>query len=153
MPNFQKAKIVDSAEPVDLTPYLKFLEAMEIGYKVQVPLEKGETTRKAMRLFNRAAKTIGKRLGRMSSDSSTAAFRILPLEKRSSNISEDALRARVEKAKATRARRMSAKAVVAPVPAADTAVDTADMAQRRYLADKNNPHIADAIAAIEAMER
>lgn len=147
MPNFQKAKIADSSESVDLTPYLKFLETIEIGYKVQVPLEKGETTRKTMRLFNRAAKKIGKRLGRVSSDSSTAAFRVLPLEKRPANITEDARRARVEKAKATRDARRATISTVASVAA------VVDMKDDRYASDKNNPHIAEAIAAIEALER
>lgn len=147
MPNFQKAKITDSYESVDLTPYVKFLEPIEIGFRVQVPLEKGETTRKTMRLFNRAAKKIGKRLGRVTSDNSTASFRVFPLEKRPANISEHASRARVEKAKATRDARRATLMVVASV------TPVSDMKDDRYASDKNNPHIAEAIAAIEALER
>lgn len=105
MPNFSRAEITSTAE--DLTSYKNFLKKLALGQVVTLPLEAGETTRKVMRALNAAAADSNMRLSRVASPSGTVRFKVAAPEKRSVNISAEARRARVEKAKATRAARKS----------------------------------------------
>lgn len=99
VPLFEKAKITDTSE--DLTPYMKLLEPLVYGQRVEQPLENGETTRKVMRSMNRAADRLNKRLVRIPSDSHKVVFRIGRAERRKLNISAEEIARRVAKAKAT----------------------------------------------------
>jgi hypothetical protein len=100
MPDFAKAEI--SNESQDLTAYRTFLKRLTVGQTVSLPLEESETSRKVMRALNSAAASSGIRLARLPSSNGEVRFRVLPPEKRSVNISDEAKRSRVEKAKATR---------------------------------------------------
>jgi hypothetical protein len=101
MPDFAKAEI--SEETQDLTAYRTFLKRLTVGQTVSLLLEGGETGRKVMRALNSAAASSGVRLARLPSSNGAVRFRVLSPEKRAVNISEEAKRTRVEKAKATRA--------------------------------------------------
>lgn len=56
-----------------------------------------------MRAFNKAADQLGIRLARIVSSEDSVRFKVVPQERRKVNLSPEARRARVEKAKATRA--------------------------------------------------
>ena len=103
MPDFAKAEV--STESQDLTAYRTFLKRLTVGQIITLPLEEGETSRKVMRALNSAAASSDIRLARLRSDSGVVRFRVLSPEKRTVNLSEEAKRKRVEKAKATRAAR------------------------------------------------
>lgn len=101
MPNFSRAEISSTTE--DLSGYRTFLKKLTIGQTVTLPLEQGETSRKVMRALNAAAQDSNMRLARVASPEGQVRFRVVSPEKRTVNISEDARRRRVEKARATRA--------------------------------------------------
>jgi hypothetical protein len=103
MPDFGKAEI--STENQDLTAYRSFLKRLTVGQTVTLPLDEGETTRKVMRALNSAAASSDLRLARLPSGTGAVRFRVLSPEKRTVNLTDEAKRARVEKAKATRAAR------------------------------------------------
>lgn len=71
------------------------------------PKAAGESSLRVMRALNSAAQESKIRIGRLPSDSDSdkeaVRFRVLPGEKRQVNLSQDAKRARVENARATRA--------------------------------------------------
>lgn len=100
MPNFAHAEISSTSE--DLTEYTGFLRKLAIGQVVSLPLEEGESSRKVMRALNSAAKDCSLRLARLASDGHSVKFKVVPLEKRPVNISPEARRRRIEKARATR---------------------------------------------------
>ena len=106
MPNFARAEISTTAE--DLTNYKSFLRKLTVGQVVTLPLEGGETSRKVMRALNAAAEQSGMRLSRLESPTDSVRFKVVPPEKRVVNISPEARRARIEKARATRAARRRA---------------------------------------------
>jgi hypothetical protein len=106
MPNFARAEISTTTE--DLTPYKNFLRKLNVGQVVTLPLEQGETTRKVMRCLNAAARQLSMRLARLPSESHTVRFKVANPEKRVVNLSPEARRARVEKARATRAAKRQA---------------------------------------------
>ena len=103
MPDFTRAQISNTTE--DLTSYKNFLRKLTVGQTVTLPLEDGETSRKVMRALNAAAAESSMRLARVSSPQGSVRFRVVSPEKRTVNISEEARRRRVEKARATRAAR------------------------------------------------
>jgi hypothetical protein len=103
MPKFAQAEITTTSE--DLSGYKTFLKRLAVGQVVSLPLEEGETSRKVMRALNAAAEQSNMRLSRLPSGEDVVRFKVVPEEKRSVNISEAARRARVEKARATRASR------------------------------------------------
>ena len=107
MPMFEKAKISNSSE--DLTSYMKFLEPLVYGQRVEQTIESGETTRKVMRSLNRAADRLNKRLVRIPSDASKVVFRIGRTERRKLNIPAEEIARRVAKAKATIASKVKAE--------------------------------------------
>jgi hypothetical protein len=106
MPDFSRAQISNTTE--DLTGYKTFLRKLTVGQTVTLPLEEGETSRKVMRALNSAAAESSMRLARVPSPSGAVRFRVVPSEKRTVNISEEARRRRVEKARATRAAKRKA---------------------------------------------
>jgi hypothetical protein len=108
MPDFSRAQISNTTE--DLTSYKTFLRKLTVGQTVTLPLEEGETSRKVMRALNAAATESSMRLARVPSPPGSVRFRVVSPEKRTVNISEEARRRRVEKARATRAARRSAGA-------------------------------------------
>ena len=99
VPMFEKAKVSDTSE--DLTSYMKFLEPLVYGQRVEQPIESGETTRKVMRSLNRAADRMNKRLVRIPSDATKVVFRIVRTERRKLNIPAEEIARRVAKTKAT----------------------------------------------------
>ena len=103
MPKFAQAEISTTGE--DLSGYKNFLKKLAVGQVVTLPLEEGETSRRVMRALNAAAAESNMRLSRLASGGDVVKFKIVPEEKRSVNISEEARRARAEKARATRAAR------------------------------------------------
>lgn len=107
VPMFEKAKISNSSE--DLTSYMKFLEPLVYGQRVEQKIESGETTRKVMRSLNRAADRLNKRLVRIPSDSTKVVFRIGRTERRKLNIPAEEIARRVAKAKATVAAKAKAE--------------------------------------------
>lgn len=107
VPMFEKAKISNSSE--DLTSYMKFLEPLVYGQRVEQTIESGETTRKVMRSLNRAADRLNKRLVRIPSDSTKVVFRIGRTERRKLNIPAEEIARRVAKAKATVAAKAKAE--------------------------------------------
>lgn len=100
MPAFHRAQIATST--ADLTEYLTFLRPLKVGQSVTLPLEAGDTSRQVMRHLNAAAGEVHLRLQRLPSDAATVRFKVLPPEKRSVQPTEEAKRARVEKARANR---------------------------------------------------
>lgn len=108
MPDFARAQISNTTE--DLTSYKTFLRKLSVGQTVTLPLEDGETSRKVMRALNAAAAECSMRLARVPSPGEAVRFRVVTPEKRTVNISEEARRRRVEKARATRAARRRATA-------------------------------------------
>ncbi|HEX2186493.1 MAG TPA: hypothetical protein VHN78_13415 [Chloroflexota bacterium] len=106
MPNFSRAEISNTTE--DLTSYRNFLRKLNVGQTVTLPLEEGETSRKVMRALNAAAVESSMRLARLPSADGSVRFRVVPPQKRTVNISEEARRKRAEKARATRAARSAA---------------------------------------------
>jgi hypothetical protein len=113
VPDFTRAEI--SHQTTDLTPYLTFLKRVSPGHVVTVPLDTGETSRKVMRAINAAAAQSELRLAKLDSPSGTVRFRVLTPEKRAVNLTEEAKRARVEKAQATREARRQVKAMGLPL--------------------------------------
>jgi hypothetical protein len=105
MPKFAQAEISTTSE--DLSGYKAFLKKLAIGQVVTLPLEEGETSRRVMRALNAAAAESEMRLSRLASEEDVVRFKVVPAEKRQVNISEAARRARVEKARATRASRQA----------------------------------------------
>ena len=105
MPKFAQAEITTVTE--DLSGYKAFLKRLAVGQVVTLPLESGETSRRVMRALNAAAAESNMRLSRLPSEDDSVRFKVAPEEKRSVNISEEASRARVEKARATKAARNS----------------------------------------------
>jgi hypothetical protein len=106
MPKFAQAEIATEAE--DLSGYKTFLKKLSVGQVVTLPLDEGETSRKVMRALNTAAEQSNMRLARLASSDDVVKFKVVPEEKRAVNISAEARRARVEKARATRAARKGA---------------------------------------------
>jgi hypothetical protein len=119
MPDFTRAEISNTT--TDLTAYITFLKKLSLGHVVTLPLDAGETSRKVMRAINAAATESHLRLARLNSPSGTVRFRVLAPEKRAVNLTEEAVRARVEKAKATRMRRRTE-----PSPADTTQIEAMD---------------------------
>ncbi|NBO46957.1 MAG: hypothetical protein EBU85_08145, partial [Actinobacteria bacterium] len=107
VPFFEKAKVTATSE--DLTSYMKFLEPLVYGQRVEQPIENGETTRKVMRSLNRAADRLNKRLVRIPSDASKVVFRVGRTERRKLNIPAEEIARRVAKAKATLAAKAKAE--------------------------------------------
>ena len=105
MPKFAQAEISNTGE--DLTGYKNFLKKLTVGQVVTLPLDTGETTRKVMRALNAAAAESSMRLARLASPDGSVRFKVAPVEKRTVNITPEARRARVEKARATRASRQA----------------------------------------------
>jgi len=103
MPDFGKAEIATGSQ--DLTAYRTFLKKLEVGQTVTLPLEEGDTSRKVMRALNRAAAQSNMRITRLQSPNGSVRFRVVSPEKRTVTLTDEAKRARVEKAKATRAAR------------------------------------------------
>jgi hypothetical protein len=103
MPDFAKAEVSD--ETTDLTAYRAFLKRLEVGQVVTLPLEQGERSRQVMRALNLAAGSSSMRIARLPSAPNAVRFRVLSPTKREVTMSEEAKRARVEKARATRATR------------------------------------------------
>ena len=101
MPDFAKAEISTTSQ--DLSGYKTFLKRLEIGQTVSLPLEAGESSRSVMRSLNAAAAQSSVRLARLPTTDGSVRFRVLPPEKRAVNLSEEARRARADKARATRA--------------------------------------------------
>jgi hypothetical protein len=108
MPDFARAEIATTTE--DLTGYKNFLRKLAVGQVVTLPLEAGETSRKVMRALNAAAGQSGMRLSRLDSPDNAVRFKVVSPEKRVVNISPEARRARIEKARATRAARKTTSA-------------------------------------------
>lgn len=106
VPDFKNAEVTTVAE--DLTQYNAFLAQYHQGQVVRLPLVEGETPRRVMRALNKAAAANGVRLIRLRSDEDHVRFRITSQQRRVVNLSEEARRARVEKARATRARNRAA---------------------------------------------
>ena len=119
MPDFTRAEISNTT--TDLTAYVTFLKKLSRGQTVTLPLEAGETPRTVMRAINAAAVESELRLARLDSPSGTVRFRVLPPEKRALNLTEAAKQARVEKAKATRARRRTELSPAVDAAASDVA--------------------------------
>jgi hypothetical protein len=113
MPDFSKAEVSD--ESIDLTAYRTFLKRLTVGQAVSLPLDAGETPRGVMRQLNTAARQSDMRLARLPAEDGAVRFRVLPAEKRAMRLTDEAKRARVEKARAPRARRRTE-----PAPAAAT---------------------------------
>lgn len=105
MPNFAQAEITTTTD--DLTEYKTFLRGLKVGQVVALPLEEGETSRRVMRALNAAAAQSSMRLSRLPSGEDSVKFRVVPEEKRTVNLSEEARRSRAEKIKAARASRES----------------------------------------------
>jgi hypothetical protein len=103
MPDFTNAEVSNTS--TDLTPYLAFLKRLEVGQVVTLPLEQGESPRRVMRALNLAAGTSRMRIARLPSGAEAVRFRVIPPAKRTVTLTEEAKRARVAKAKATRAAR------------------------------------------------
>ncbi|MGH2369103.1 MAG: hypothetical protein ACRDI2_12975 [Chloroflexota bacterium] len=108
MPNFARAEISNTSE--DLSQYRTFLKKLNVGQTVTLPLEVGETSRKVMRALNAAAAEAEMRLTRVASPEGSVRFRVVPPEKRTVNLSEEARRQRAEKARATRAAKARSEA-------------------------------------------
>lgn len=104
MPDFSKAR-VSTGRDEELSEYRTFLKRLQIGQVVTLPLSPGESTRAVMRALNTVAQDSNMRLARLPSDKEMVRFRVLSPEKRAVNLTEEVKTARVEKAKATRARR------------------------------------------------
>lgn len=113
MPDFTKAQVTTGTSQ-DLAAYKTFLKRLTVGQTVTLPLEPGETSRRVMRAVNSAASQSSMRLVRLPAAKDTVRFRVVPEEKRRVALTEEAKRARVEKARATRdARRQLGGAVEA----------------------------------------
>ena len=108
MPDFGRAHVAETTE--DLTPYKAFLRKLAVGQVVTLPLEAGETSRRVMRALNTAAQQSHMRLTRLASHDGLVRFKVAPPDKRAVNLSPEARRARVEKARATRAAHRAAPA-------------------------------------------
>jgi hypothetical protein len=109
MPNFAQAEIRSPTE--DLGEYKAFLRTLKVGQTVTLPLEPGESSRVVMRGINSVAAEAKMRINRLPSDEGTVRFRVMEAEKRAVNVTPQQLRARTEKARATReARKAQAQA-------------------------------------------
>ncbi len=106
MPDFKNAEVSTVVE--DLSQYKAFLAQYVVGQVVTLPISTGETPRRVMRSLNKAAGANNVRLIRLRSDEGRVRFRMAPQERRVVNLSEEARRARVEKARETRARNRAA---------------------------------------------
>ena len=124
MPDFANAEI--STDTQDLTAYRTFLKRLTVGQTVSLPLEEGETSRKVMRALNSAAAQSNLRLARLRSEGKEVRFRVLPPEKRSVTISDEAKQARVAKARATRRARRRELEQLAKMGMGDVAVSELD---------------------------
>lgn len=102
MPDFKNAEVTMVVD--DLGKYRSFLEQYTIGQVVRLPLYAEETPRRVMRALNKAAASITVRLIRLRSEDHEIKFRVTNFQRRAVNLSEEARRARVEKARETRAR-------------------------------------------------
>lgn len=109
MPDFTKAEISTTSQ--DLSGYKSFLKRLEVGQTVTLPLEPGEGSRSVVRSLNAAAAQSNVRLSRLPSTNGSVRFRVLPPQKRAVTITEEAKRARVEKARATREARRQVSAM------------------------------------------
>ena len=109
MPDFARAEISNQSR--DLTPYVAFLKRLTLGQVVSLPLELGESARAVMRSLNEAAVAADMRVARLASAEGVVRFRVLAPEKRAITMSEEARRARVEKARATREARRQVSAM------------------------------------------
>jgi hypothetical protein len=114
MPKFAQAEITTTTE--DLSGYKTFLKKLTVGQVVTLPLDDGETSRKVMRSLNAAAAQSSMRLARVASPRDSVRFKVVPEQKRKVNISAEARRARVEKARATRAARAAKTGAGAKTP-------------------------------------
>jgi hypothetical protein len=103
MRDFSKAEVAD--EGTDLAAYRAFLERVSVGQTVTLPLETGETPRQVMRRLNAAARGSNRRLARLPPGDGAVRFRVVPTEKRAVRLTDEARRARAEKARATRTAR------------------------------------------------
>jgi hypothetical protein len=106
VPDFKNAQVTTDVE--DLSQYKTFLGEFAQGQVVKLPLYHGETPRRVMRALNKAAAANNVRLIRLRSADDEVRFRITSPERRVVNLSEEARRARVEKARETRARNRAA---------------------------------------------
>jgi hypothetical protein len=130
MPDFTRAEITTGVQ--DLTAYTGFLRKLQVGQAVSLPLEEGESGRRVMRSLNAAAGQVGMRLTRLSSADGSVRFRVLSPEKRRVDLSDAAKRARVEKARATRAAHQAEREQVEAMGIdPDAAGPTAERPRRR----------------------
>src|SRR5574341_489911 len=102
MPDFANASISQTSE--DLAAYTTFVKKLKIGQVVVLPLSGDDTSRKVMRALNAAAGQNQLRLTRLAAPAGAVKFKVAPPEKRAVALSEEARRARTEKARATKAR-------------------------------------------------
>ncbi len=119
MPDFARAEVSTSTE--DLSEYKSFLRKLTQGQVVTLPLSGGESSRGVMRCLNSAAGEVGMRLARLTSPDHAVRFKVAPPEKRRVTLSPEARRARVEKARVTRAARRASPAASTPAAPAATA--------------------------------
>jgi hypothetical protein len=120
MPDFNRAQIATTT--ADLTSYTEFLRKLKVGQTITVPLESGESTRRVMRNLNSAAAQSKLRLARLPSEENTVRFRVLSPEKRQIAMSDEAKRARVAKAHATKEARRQELAQLGTMGRAEVAV-------------------------------
>jgi hypothetical protein len=104
MPAFAKAKVMEGTTE-DLTPYLRLLEPHGPGTRITLPLDADDRPRIVARSMNRAARQQGKRLRRLKGLANTVDFVVMGSEVRTMNMTPEQIRARTEKAMATRAAR------------------------------------------------
>jgi hypothetical protein len=144
MPDFARAAISTSSQ--DLGPYTTFLRRLDVGQVVNLPLEDGESPRRVMRSVNAAAAQLNMRVARLQSNRDALRFRVLSPEKRTVHISDEAKRARVEKARATRQARRGRDRSEATGIDPDAAGDSTRARSRR------RPARARAVEAEEASD-
>lgn len=101
MPAFTKAKVSEAASE-DLTPYLRLLEPLTPGTRVTLPLDPEDRVRVVARSMNRAAHQQGKRLRRLKGLANTVDFVVMRSEIRPTSMTPEQIRARTDKARATR---------------------------------------------------
>jgi hypothetical protein len=131
MPDFDNAEVSDTS--TELIPYLTFLKRLEVGQVVTLPLEQGESPRRVMRALNLAAGSSSMRIARLPSGAGAVRFRVISPAKRTVTITDEAKRARVEKAKATRAAR---KAELEQVEAMGMPAEAAGSPADRVIAEE-----------------
>lgn len=77
MPVFSTAKVLESANNVDVTEYEQFLIQYTPGAKIELELADGEKSKIIMRNLNTAADRLSYKLYRVSSTVNKIVFRIM----------------------------------------------------------------------------